>query len=151
MSSPEPGFSQFHEFIKNYNRVELDPANCNPPKVSNRHLTVWVNVAEQWTQLPKSKVAKIFNSQLEGSICNLLFKNVFGLSSRYYQSFKHSLTGRTKLGANGLYVHKTNPKKFAIVVRMPVSFVSWPLASAALAASPFVIIPAVGLAMKKMK
>jgi len=136
------GVSQFHDFIQDYDRVALDPEQCTHslPKVANKNLTVWVNDAENWTRLPKSEVAEIFNTRLEGSVCNLLFKNVFGLSARYYQAFKHSLAGRTRVGANGLYVHKTKPGLYAIVVRLPTSFASWPLRSALVGAS---IVPAV--------
>jgi len=135
MSLPDSGAFQFHQFIQDYKRVALDAEQCTQPKVSNANLTVWVKTAEKWTRLPKSEVGKIFSSQLKGSICNLLFKNVFGLSVRYYQAFKRSLTGRTRLDANGLYVHKTKPGVYAIVVRLPTSFASWPLRSMAVGAS----------------
>lgn len=127
MSTPEAGFSQFHKFIQDYNRVKLDSRMCSlRTMVSSQDLTVWTNVAEQWTRLPQSEVAKLFDAQLEGSICSLLFENVFGLTAPHYQAFKRSLMGHTKSGADGLYVHKTEPHTYAVVVRLPVAYTSWP-------------------------
>jgi len=125
-SRPEAGFSQFHNFIQDYKRVKLDSQICYATVISSQDLTVWVNVAEEWTRLPESEVASLFDARLEGSVCGLLFSNVFGLTAPHYQAFKRSLMGHTRSGADGLYVHKTEPHKYALVVRLPVAYTSWP-------------------------
>jgi hypothetical protein len=111
----------FLSFIKGYKRVAL---TCDDyqPRVESDNLQVWINSDGVWSQLPDSDKAKMFDKRLQGSLCGILFDNIFGLDKKHYNSFKHSLQGQTTVGVNGLYVSKSEPHAYAIVVQLPKNY-----------------------------
>jgi hypothetical protein len=111
----------FLRFIKGYKRVAL-ACDDNQPRVESDNLQVWVNSDGVWSQLPESDKAKMFDKRLQGSLCGILFDNIFGLDKKHYNSFKHSLQGQTTVGVNGLYVSKSEPHAYAIVVQLPKNY-----------------------------
>jgi hypothetical protein len=108
----------FLKFIKGYKRVAL-ACDDYQPQVASDNLRVWIHSDGLWNQLPDSDKAKMFDKRLQGSLCGILFDDIFGLDKKHYNSFKHSLRGETAAGVNGLYVSKNDPTAYAIVVQLP--------------------------------
>jgi len=117
------GRAELDQFLLGYTRTTLRRA-CTQTKrqAAGLNVTVWLYRLGEWGQLPDEQVEGLWESQRlqsDRSLCGLLLKDVFQLSSKQYKDVRTAFESTSTLGPTGIYKSNDGSVDYAIVVELP--------------------------------
>ena len=109
------GSKAIAKFLEGYTRLSIEDAcKATPLGLDKENLTVWVNRAGKWEDVPTPKQWK--PTQL---LCREVVTKIFGLSSEQYEAMRDVFDDLDSPDLMGVYRQNEDREKYAIVIRLP--------------------------------
>lgn len=119
----DDGSSQLDCFLRHYRRINRAYA-CR--QSTSKTPTVWVYTNNRWAPLaPDKVVSMIEKASPNGSVCGALKANLFKLNRPLRDATEHAFAHADSPQIVGLYEHKIDKGRFAIVVDLKKQEIPW--------------------------